>query len=50
MRLTTEQNGTHYVTIPNHSPVKLGTLRASLKAVGAHHGLTIDELVRKLRL
>ena len=50
IRLTTEQNGTHHATVPNHSPIKLGTLAAILKAVAAHHGITTEELLRRLAL
>lgn len=51
IRLTTEVNGTHHVTIPNHAPLKLGTLLGGvLKPVAAHHRLTIEELLTKLAL
>jgi len=50
IRLTTQQGGQHHVTVPNHSPIKLGTLTGILKAVAAHHKLTVEELVRKLGL
>jgi predicted RNA binding protein YcfA (HicA-like mRNA interferase family) len=50
IRLTTQRGGEHHVTVPNHSPIKLGTLRAILKAVAAHHKLTIEELIRQLGL
>ena len=50
IRLTTQRGGEHHVTMPNHSPIKLGTLRAILRAVAAHHKLTIEELVRQLGL
>lgn len=50
IRLTTQRGGEHHVTVPNHSPIKLGTLRAILRAVAAHHKLTIEELVRQLGL
>ncbi len=49
-RLTTQQGGQHHVTVPNHSPIKLGTLTGILKAVAAHHKLALAELVRKLGL
>jgi predicted RNA binding protein YcfA (HicA-like mRNA interferase family) len=26
IRLTTQENGEHHITIPNHSPIKIGTL------------------------
>lgn len=50
IRLTTQQGGQHHVTVPNHSPLKLGTLTGTLKAIAAHHKLTVEELVRKLGL
>ncbi|MFN9170177.1 MAG: type II toxin-antitoxin system HicA family toxin, partial [Dolichospermum sp.] len=28
IRLTTQENGEHHITIPNHSPMKIGTLSA----------------------
>jgi predicted RNA binding protein YcfA (HicA-like mRNA interferase family) len=28
IRLTSNQNGEHHITIPNHSPIKVGTLSA----------------------
>lgn len=50
IRLTTQRGGEHHVTVPNHSPIKLGTLRAILKAVAVHHRLTVEELIRQLGL
>jgi len=50
IRLTTQQGGQHHVTVPNHSPIKLGTLRGILKAVATHHKLTLDELGHQLGL
>jgi predicted RNA binding protein YcfA (HicA-like mRNA interferase family) len=51
IRLTTTLGGTHHVTIPNHRPLKTGTLLGGvLKPVAAHHKLTVDELLAKLEL
>ena len=50
IRLTSERNGTHHITVPNHNPIKLGTLAGILKAIAAHHKLTAEELVRLLGL
>jgi predicted RNA binding protein YcfA (HicA-like mRNA interferase family) len=51
IRLTTQLNGTHHVTVPNHQPLKIGTLLGGvLKPVAAHHGLTVEELLARLRL
>lgn len=49
-RYTTQQRGEHHVTIPEHSPLKTGTLHGILKDVAAHHGRTVEELVRHLEL
>ena len=48
MRLTTQQGGEHHVTIPRHSPLRVGTLNAILKDVAQHLGLERDELLREL--
>jgi len=50
VRLTTEEKGTHHVTIPNHDPVKLGTLASILDDIAGHHKLTRNDLLLKLRL
>ena len=51
IRMTTTLDGTHHVTIPNHRPLKTGTLLGGvLKPVAAHHKLTIEELLAKLEL
>ena len=50
-RITTNLNGEHHVTVPNHKPLKTGTLvKGVLKPVAAHHNLTVEELLQKLRL
>ena len=48
IRLTSTAHGEHHITLPNHDPLKLGTLAAILASVAAHHGLTRDELLHKL--
>jgi predicted RNA binding protein YcfA (HicA-like mRNA interferase family) len=48
MRLTTERNGQHHITVPAHDPLKLGTLRSILDAVAKHHGTTREALLRQL--
>ena len=51
IRLTTTVNGTHHVTVPNHKPLKTGTLMSGvLKPVAAHHTLTVEQLLEKLGL
>ncbi|MEX0269730.1 type II toxin-antitoxin system HicA family toxin [Leptolyngbyaceae cyanobacterium UHCC 1019] len=48
IRLTTQQQGEHPITIPNHSPLKIGTLNAILKDVADHTGMSRDELLDSL--
>jgi len=48
MRLTTQQGGEHHVTIPRHSPLRVGTLNAIIKDVAQHMELERDELLREL--
>jgi predicted RNA binding protein YcfA (HicA-like mRNA interferase family) len=48
IRLTTQQQGEHHITIPSHSPLKIGTLNAILKDVADHTGMSRDELLRQL--
>jgi predicted RNA binding protein YcfA (HicA-like mRNA interferase family) len=51
IRLTTKMDGTHHVTVPNHRPLKTGTLLGGiLKPVAAHHKLTVEGLLAKLEL
>ena len=44
MRLTTLQGGEHHITIPNHDPLRLGTLNSILKDVAEHFGVSRAEL------
>jgi predicted RNA binding protein YcfA (HicA-like mRNA interferase family) len=48
MRLTTQQGGEHHVTIPNHSPLRIGTLAGILADVAGHFGVSRDELLDQL--
>jgi predicted RNA binding protein YcfA (HicA-like mRNA interferase family) len=48
MRLTTQQQGEHHVTIPCHDPLRVGTLAAILAEVAAHFGLSREDLVERL--
>ena len=51
IRLTTTLDGTHHVTVPNHRPLKTGTLLGGvLKPVAIHHKLTVEDLLAKLDL
>ncbi len=48
IRLTTQENGRHHITIPAHNPLKIGTLNSILRSVAEHSGLTKDELLEKM--
>lgn len=48
IRLTTNRNGEHHVTVPDHDPLRLGTLSSILRDVAVHHGLSRDELIQLL--
>jgi predicted RNA binding protein YcfA (HicA-like mRNA interferase family) len=48
IRLTTQSNGQHHITIPAHDPLKIGTLNAILRGVAEHFGLTKDEFLEQM--
>jgi predicted RNA binding protein YcfA (HicA-like mRNA interferase family) len=48
VRLTTEQNGRHDVTVPQNDSLRVGTLAAVLRDVAAHFGIGRDELLERL--
>jgi predicted RNA binding protein YcfA (HicA-like mRNA interferase family) len=48
IRLTTDQFGQHHITVPNHDPIKIGTLSAILADVAIHLKKSKDEFLREL--
>lgn len=48
IRLQTDHPKPHALTIPNHSPLKLGTLAAILADVAAQRGATKDDLLQNI--
>ena len=48
LRLTTSERGRHHLTIPNHDPLKVGTLAGILGDVAAHFQISRDELTQRL--
>ena len=48
VRLQTDQPKSHALTIPNHSPLKVGTLSAILSDIAEHRDLPKDALIRML--
>ena len=50
IRLTTTSGGEFHVTVPNHQPIKVGTLKSILKQVAERHNMTAEDLIRQLEL
>ena len=50
IRVTTRENGEHHEVIPDHNPLKPGTLAGILKSVARHHAMSTAELIKKLEL
>lgn len=48
IRLTTTLKGEHHITIPNHSPVKVGTLNSILREVAEYLQIARDELITEI--
>jgi predicted RNA binding protein YcfA (HicA-like mRNA interferase family) len=48
IRLTTEQNGQHHITIPNHDPLKIGTLSAILSDIASHFGISKEKVIETI--
>ncbi|MDI9364890.1 MAG: type II toxin-antitoxin system HicA family toxin [Flavobacterium sp.] len=48
IRLTTLQPSEHHITVPNHQPIKIGTLSAILSDVATHQKLTKQQLIEEL--
>lgn len=49
MRLTmVAAVGEHHITIPNHDPIKVGTLNGILRDVAAHAGVSREDLLARL--
>lgn len=48
IRLTTQEQGEHHLTIPAHNPLKIGTLSAILKDVCNHLQIEREDLLDQL--
>jgi hypothetical protein len=44
----TTEHGQHHVTVPNHNPLKVGTLSGILGDVAAHLEISREEIARRL--
>ena len=50
IRVTTQLHGEHHEVIPDHNPLKIGTLQSILSSIARHPNMTVQELLAKLRL
>jgi predicted RNA binding protein YcfA (HicA-like mRNA interferase family) len=50
IRVTTQRDGENHEVIPYHHPIKAGTLSGILKRIAAHHGLSVDDVLKMLNL
>ena len=48
IRLTTQRNGEHHVTVPDHDPLRVGTLSGILADVAEHLGLDKETLLEEM--
>ena len=48
IRLTTLEKGEHHITIPNHNPLRLGTLSSILLEVANHFKKTKEEIAKEI--
>ena len=48
IRLTTFVEGEHHITIPNHNPIRLGTLSSILFEVADHFKKTKEEIANEI--
>ena len=48
LRLTTYEHGEHHLTIPLHSPLRIGTLSAILYDVSTHFKVSREQLLENL--
>jgi predicted RNA binding protein YcfA (HicA-like mRNA interferase family) len=48
IRLTTDQHGQHHITIPDHKPLKIGTLSAILIDIAYHFNKSKEQLIQEL--
>ena len=46
--VTTERNGQNHLAIPNHNPIKTGTLNGIISRVATHFNVKKDEVFMEL--
>lgn len=50
VRMTTQRNGEHHVTVPLHNPVKVGTFASILDSVASHLRMDRQSLLDAMNL
>ena len=48
LRLTTYEHGEHHLTIPQHKPLRIGTLSAILTDVAMHFDISREQVLEQL--
>ncbi|MHA1682190.1 MAG: type II toxin-antitoxin system HicA family toxin [Promethearchaeota archaeon] len=48
LRLTTNLSGEYHITIPNHDPIKIGTLNNILSDIAKYLGISKKDLISEL--
>lgn len=48
IRLTCKKETEHHITVPNHNPIKIGTLNSILKDVSSFLKISKEEIIRDL--
>ena len=48
IRLTTQKNGVHNITIPNHKELRVGTLSSIINDVAEHFGEAKEDILKAL--
>ncbi len=48
IRVTSLKNGQHHITIPNHNPIKIGTLNGIISDIAEHFELSKSEIIAEL--
>jgi predicted RNA binding protein YcfA (HicA-like mRNA interferase family) len=46
IKVTTHRNGEHHLAIPNHDPIKIGTLNAIVRQVAGHNCKTSSRTLK----
>jgi predicted RNA binding protein YcfA (HicA-like mRNA interferase family) len=48
IRLSTMEEGEHHITIPNHNPIRIGTLSNILNEIAIHFRLSKEDIIEQL--